>query len=107
MNDLMNRCDFNLSAIGNHEFDLGQDQFNARQETVPIFPFISCNNRCLRGKAEAARTLLYPESRQGEDSCPGHHSTRRERYSPTPTHPWLEGELKSPTASGKQPNSAN
>lgn len=42
MIDLMNRCGFNLSAIGNHEFDLGQDQFNARRKQAN-FPFISCN----------------------------------------------------------------
>lgn len=42
MIDLMNQCGFNLSAIGNHEFDLGQDIFNKRREQAK-FPFISCN----------------------------------------------------------------
>jgi 2',3'-cyclic-nucleotide 2'-phosphodiesterase (5'-nucleotidase family) len=40
--DLMNRCGFNLSAIGNHEFDLGQEKLNARIKQA-LFPFISCN----------------------------------------------------------------
>ncbi len=42
MIDLMNRCGFSLSAIGNHEFDLGQDKLNARIKQAN-FPFISCN----------------------------------------------------------------
>jgi len=42
MIDLMNRCRFNVSAMGNHEFDLGQETLNKRflQAT---FPFICCN----------------------------------------------------------------
>jgi 5'-nucleotidase / UDP-sugar diphosphatase len=42
MIDLMNHCGFNLSAIGNHEFDLGQKTLNARMKQA-TFPFISCN----------------------------------------------------------------
>jgi len=42
MIDLMNRCGFNVTAIGNHEFDLGQDKLNARMKQAS-FPFISCN----------------------------------------------------------------
>jgi 5'-nucleotidase / UDP-sugar diphosphatase len=42
MIDLMNRCGFTLSALGNHEFDMGQDRLNARMEQAN-FPFISCN----------------------------------------------------------------
>jgi len=42
MIDLMNRCRFNLSAVGNHEFDLGQEKLNARVSQAE-FPFISCN----------------------------------------------------------------
>jgi len=42
MIDLMNRCGFNVSAIGNHEFDMGQELFNRRMEQA-TFPFISCN----------------------------------------------------------------
>jgi 5'-nucleotidase / UDP-sugar diphosphatase len=42
MIDLMNRCGFNASAFGNHEFDLGQDILNRRIEQAG-FPFICCN----------------------------------------------------------------
>lgn len=42
MIDLMNRCGFTLSTMGNHEFDLGQETFNKRQKQA-CFPFISCN----------------------------------------------------------------
>jgi 5'-nucleotidase/UDP-sugar diphosphatase len=42
MIDLMNRCGFNVSAMGNHEFDLGQEKLNARMKQS-TFPFISCN----------------------------------------------------------------
>ncbi|HSN50225.1 MAG TPA: bifunctional UDP-sugar hydrolase/5'-nucleotidase, partial [Bacteroidales bacterium] len=42
MIDLMNRCGFNVSAIGNHEFDMGQELMNKRIEQAR-FPFISCN----------------------------------------------------------------
>ncbi len=42
MIDLMNRCGFVVSAIGNHEFDMGQ-QFLSRRMTQAVFPFISCN----------------------------------------------------------------
>jgi len=42
MIDLMNRCGFDVSAIGNHEFDMGQELFNYRMDQA-TFPFISCN----------------------------------------------------------------
>jgi len=42
MIDLMNRCGFNLSCIGNHEFDMGQELLNKRVAQAK-FPFISCN----------------------------------------------------------------
>ena len=42
MIDLMNRCGFNVSAIGNHEFDLGQETLNKRFQQAK-FPFICCN----------------------------------------------------------------
>lgn len=42
MIDLMNRCGFTCSAMGNHEFDLGQDNLNKRFEQAN-FPFICCN----------------------------------------------------------------
>lgn len=42
MIDLMNKLQYNVSAIGNHEFDLGQQNLNKRREQA-AFPFISCN----------------------------------------------------------------
>jgi len=42
MIDLMNRCGFNLSALGNHEFDLGQEMLNRRMKQAG-FKFISSN----------------------------------------------------------------
>lgn len=42
MIDLMNRCGFDVSAIGNHEFDMGEELFNYRMDQA-TFPFISCN----------------------------------------------------------------
>jgi 5'-nucleotidase / UDP-sugar diphosphatase len=42
MIDLMNRCGFDVSAIGNHEFDLGQETLNRRFDQAR-FPFVSCN----------------------------------------------------------------
>jgi 2',3'-cyclic-nucleotide 2'-phosphodiesterase (5'-nucleotidase family) len=42
MIDLMNRCGFTVSAMGNHEFDLGTGNLNKRFEQAE-FPFICCN----------------------------------------------------------------
>ena len=42
MIDLMNKVGFTVSAIGNHEFDLGQTFLNLRRNQAK-FPFISCN----------------------------------------------------------------
>jgi len=42
MVDLMNRCGFDLSGIGNHEFDMGQEGLNRRFRQAE-FPFVSCN----------------------------------------------------------------
>jgi 2',3'-cyclic-nucleotide 2'-phosphodiesterase (5'-nucleotidase family) len=42
MIDLMNRTGFTVSAIGNHEFDLGAEFLNKRFEQAN-FPFICCN----------------------------------------------------------------
>jgi 5'-nucleotidase/UDP-sugar diphosphatase len=50
MIDLMNRCGFDVSAVGNHEFDLGQVFLNKRIEQAR-FPFICCN-------FDASRTSL-------------------------------------------------
>jgi len=42
MINLMNLCGFNATAIGNHEFDMGQELLNKRMDQAR-FPFISCN----------------------------------------------------------------
>ncbi len=42
MIDMMNQCGFNLSAVGNHEFDMGQEMLGKRLDQA-TFPFISCN----------------------------------------------------------------
>lgn len=42
MIDIMNSCGFDVTAIGNHEFDLGQEKLAARMKQAK-FPFISCN----------------------------------------------------------------
>jgi 5'-nucleotidase / UDP-sugar diphosphatase len=42
MIDLMNRCGFAVSAVGNHEFDMGQTLLNKRIRQAK-FPFICCN----------------------------------------------------------------
>jgi 5'-nucleotidase / UDP-sugar diphosphatase len=42
MIDMMNRVGFNLSAMGNHEFDLGQETQNKRRAEAK-FPFICAN----------------------------------------------------------------
>jgi len=42
MIELMNKLQFNLTAVGNHEFDMGQELQNKRRQQA-TFPFISCN----------------------------------------------------------------
>ena len=42
MIDLMNKLHFDVTAIGNHEFDMGQELQNKRRKQA-TFPFISCN----------------------------------------------------------------
>ncbi len=42
MIDLMNRCKFMVSAMGNHEFDMGQESLHKRFKQA-TFPFICCN----------------------------------------------------------------
>jgi 2',3'-cyclic-nucleotide 2'-phosphodiesterase (5'-nucleotidase family) len=42
MIDLMNELDFDVTAIGNHEFDMGQEMQNKRRKQA-TFPFISSN----------------------------------------------------------------
>ncbi len=42
MIELMNMLHFNATAMGNHEFDMGQEMQNKRRQQAS-FPFISCN----------------------------------------------------------------
>lgn len=42
MIELMNMLHFDVTAMGNHEFDMGQELQNKRREQA-TFPFISCN----------------------------------------------------------------
>jgi 5'-nucleotidase / UDP-sugar diphosphatase len=42
MIDLMNKCQFDVSEIGNHEFDLGMEFLGKRMNQAK-FPFICCN----------------------------------------------------------------
>jgi len=42
MIELMNKLHYDATAIGNHEFDMGQEMQNKRREQA-TFPFISCN----------------------------------------------------------------
>ena len=42
MIDLMNHCGFDVSALGNHEFDMGQEFLEKRIKQAS-FPFICCN----------------------------------------------------------------
>lgn len=42
MIELMNLLHFDVTAIGNHEFDMGQELQNKRRQQA-TFPFISCN----------------------------------------------------------------
>ncbi len=54
MIDLMNRAGFDLSAIGNHEFDPGQDILNKRRGEAK-FPFICANIEVTGGILEKPR----------------------------------------------------
>ncbi len=42
MIDLMNQLHFDVTCMGNHEFDMGQELQNKRREQA-TFPFINCN----------------------------------------------------------------
>ncbi len=42
MIELMNKLHYDVTAIGNHEFDMGQELQNKRRDQA-TFPFISCN----------------------------------------------------------------
>ncbi|MCP9199399.1 bifunctional metallophosphatase/5'-nucleotidase [Gramella sp. GC03-9] len=54
--DLMNRTGIDVSALGNHEFDYGQEILNARMQQAS-FPFLSANVKNINGE------LNLPEGR--------------------------------------------
>jgi 2',3'-cyclic-nucleotide 2'-phosphodiesterase (5'-nucleotidase family) len=57
MIDLMNRVGFDLSAIGNHEFDPGQDILNKRRGEAK-FPFVCANIEVEGGILEKPRPYV-------------------------------------------------
>lgn len=88
MIDLMNACKFNVSAIGNHEFDLGQEKLNARVNQA-TFPFISCNIDAANAifkqpapyvilKAGKIRIPVLSVIQLGENGLPDSHPSRLE-----------------------------
>jgi 5'-nucleotidase / UDP-sugar diphosphatase len=94
MIDLMNRVGFNLSAMGNHEFDLGQDVQNKRRSEA-IFPFICAN--IIIGKSSLKKpkpyVLLKVEKckipvlgliQVGENGLPDSHPSRLKGLTFTP-----------------------
>lgn len=89
MIDLMNRIGFDVSAIGNHEFDLGQETLNRRTRQAR-FRFVSCNvdatnarlkqpkafkKRCV-GKGN--RMLFLGVTQIGQNGMPDTHPSRLE-----------------------------
>lgn len=88
MIDLMNKLRFDVTAMGNHEFDLGQDVLNKRRKQA-TFPFISCNidasgavvkqtNPYLILKAGKIKIPLLGIIQLGENGLPDSHPSRLE-----------------------------
>lgn len=64
MIDLMNRCGFDVSALGNHEFDMGQNFLNKRLEQAH-FPFISCNVDVSEAEVHPLKPYLLLTTKNG------------------------------------------
>lgn len=64
MIDLMNHCGFAVSAIGNHEFDMGQELLNKRIGQAQ-FPFISCNIDASKGLLKQPNPFLVIHAGDG------------------------------------------
>jgi 5'-nucleotidase/UDP-sugar diphosphatase len=64
MIDLMNRCGFDVSALGNHEFDMGQNFLNKRLEQAR-FPFISCNVDVSEAEVHPLKPYLVLTTKNG------------------------------------------
>lgn len=87
MIDLMNRCGFDATAFGNHEFDLGQDFLNKRIAQAS-FPFICCNVDASRAvlkqppafmflnKGDSIRLVLLGIIQRGANGLPDSHPLR-------------------------------
>ena len=65
MIDLMNRCRFDVSAIGNHEFDMGQD-FLHKRFLQASFPFICCNLDASASKLGPVKAYLVLGTKSGD-----------------------------------------
>ena len=104
MVDLMNQAGFVLSAMGNHEFDMGQEQFSQRRKEAD-FPFISANIDV--SKAHLKKIKPWVTLKAGKCRIPGvsfiqldengwpssHPSLKRmfERSPVTPQKAWQPG----------------
>lgn len=94
MIDLMNQVGFDLSAMGNHEFDLGQEVLNKRRKEAD-FPFI-CANMDVRGsklrkakpyvllKVNKCKIPVLGLIQLGENGYPDSHPSKLEnlKFSP-------------------------
>ncbi|MUP45221.1 bifunctional metallophosphatase/5'-nucleotidase [Gramella sp. BOM4] len=58
--DLMNRTGIDVSALGNHEFDYGQDILNARMQQAE-FPFLSANVKNVDGELNMPKGMVTIE----------------------------------------------
>lgn len=88
MIELMNAAGFDVSALGNHEFDMGQELQNKRRQQAR-FPFISCNIDAKGGiiqqpepyiilKAGKNRIPVLGFIQLGENGLPDSHPSRLE-----------------------------
>mgnify|MGYP000850244980 FL=1 len=94
MVDLMNQAGFVLSAMGNHEFDMGQEQFSQRRKEAD-FPFISANIDVSKAhlkkikpwvtlKAGKCRIPVVSFIQLDENGLPSSHPSRLEGITFTP-----------------------
>ena len=88
MIELMNKLHFDVSAIGNHEFDMGQELQNKRREQA-TFPFINCNIDVSGAVAKPYRPYIILNAGKvkipflgilqlGENGLPDSHPSRLE-----------------------------
>lgn len=66
MIDLMNRCGFAASALGNHEFDYGPDSLRVRMLQAD-FPFLCANITDPAGKLPLLREAVPVETKAGQE----------------------------------------